>query len=330
MPELMYREALNQALAEEMERDHRVFIMGEEVGRYQGAFKVSQGLLDRFGSARVVDSPISELGFAGLGTGAAMVGLRPVIEMMTWNFAILAMDQIVNSAAKLRHMSGGQLRCPIVFRGPTGIGGRLSSQHSQSLEAQYAHFPGLKVVVPGTPKDAKGLLKSAIRDENPVLMFEHEKLYGVKGEVPEGEYLIPIGEAEVKREGTDVTLITWGRQIHLTLQAAEELAKNGISAEVVDLRTVRPLDEERILESVRKTNRAVLVEENWAMVGVGASVVDLIQQKAFDFLDAPVERVTQLPVSISYAANLEAAAEPSLARILEAVDKVLYRERQGA
>jgi pyruvate dehydrogenase E1 component beta subunit len=330
MPELMYREALNQALAEEMERDNRVFIMGEEVGRYQGAFKVSQGLLDRFGSARVVDSPISELGFTGLGTGAAMVGLRPVIEMMTWNFAILAMDQIVNSAAKLRHMSGGQLRCPIVFRGPTGIGGRLSSQHSQSLEAQYAHFPGLKVVVPGTPRDAKGLLKSAIRDENPVLMFEHEKLYATKGEVPEGEYLIPIGEAEVKREGTDVTLISWGRQILLTLQAAEELAKNGINAEVVDLRTVRPLDEERILESVRKTNRVVLVEENWAMVGVGASVVDLIQQKAFDFLDAPVERVTQLPVSISYAANLEAAAEPSMARILEAVDKVLYRERQGA
>ncbi len=330
MPELMYREALNQALAEEMERDHRVFIMGEEVGRYQGAFKVTQGLLDRFGSARVVDSPISELGFAGLGTGAAMVGLRPVIEMMTWNFAILAMDQIVNSAAKLRHMSGGQLRCPIVFRGPTGIGGRLSSQHSQSLEAQYAHFPGLKVVCPGTPKDAKGLLKSAIRDENPVLMFEHEKLYAVKGEVPEGEYLIPLGEAEVKREGKDVTLITWGRQIHLTLQAAEELAKNGVSAEVVDLRTIRPLDEERILESVRKTNRVVLVEENWAFVGVGASVVDLIQSKAFDYLDAPVERVTQLPVSISYAANLEAAAEPSMARILEAVDRVLYRERQGA
>ncbi len=330
MPELMYREALNQALAEEMERDHRIFIMGEEVGRYQGAFKVTQGLLDRFGSARVVDSPISELGFAGLGTGAAMVGLRPVIEMMTWNFAILAMDQIVNSAAKLRHMSGGQLRCPIVFRGPTGIGGRLSSQHSQSLEAQYAHFPGLKVVCPGTPKDAKGLLKSAIRDENPVLMFEHEKLYAVKGEVPEGEYVIPLGEAEVKREGKDVTLITWGRQIHLTLQAAEELAKNGVNAEVVDLRTIRPLDEERILESVRKTNRAVLVEENWAFVGVGASVVDLIQQKAFDFLDAPVERVTQLPVSISYAANLEAAAEPSMARILEAVDRVLYRERQGA
>jgi pyruvate dehydrogenase E1 component beta subunit len=325
MPELMYREALNQALAEELERDGRVFIMGEEVGRYQGAFKVTAGLLERFGSARVVDSPISELGFAGLGTGAAMVGLRPVIELMTWNFGILAMDQIVNNAAKLRHMSGGQLRCPIVFRGPTGIGGRLSSQHSQSLEAQYAHFPGLKVVVPGTPKDAKGLLKSAIRDENPVLMFEHEKLYSVKGEVPEGEYLIPIGEAQVKREGRDVTLITWGRQVHTSLAAAEALAKKGVEAEVLDLRTVRPLDEARILESVRKTNRVVLVEENWAFVGVGASVVDLIQHQAFDFLDAPVERVTQLPVSISYAANLEAAAEPSVPRILDAVNKVLYR-----
>lgn len=326
MPELMYREALNQALAEEMERDSRVFLMGEEVGRYNGAFKVSQGLLDRFGSARVVDSPISELGFAGLGTGAAMTGLRPVIEMMTWNFAILAMDQIVNNAAKLRHMSGGQLRCPIVFRGPTGIGGRLSSQHSQSLEAQYAHFPGLKVVCPGTPKDAKGLLKSAIRDENPVLIFEHEKLYAVKGEVPEGELLIPIGEAEVKREGTHVTLITWGRQIHTTLAAAEELAKEGIHAEVVDLRTVRPLDEQRILESVKKTNRVVIVEENWAFVGVGATVVDVIQSQAFDYLDAPVERVTQLPVSISYAANLEAAAEPTVARVIEATKKVLYRE----
>lgn len=326
MPELMYREALNQALAEEMERDSRVFLMGEEVGKYNGAFKVSQGLLDRFGSARVVDAPISELGFAGLGTGAAMVGLRPIIEMMTWNFAILAMDQIVNNAAKLRHMSGGQLRCPIVFRGPTGIGGRLSSQHSQSLEAQYAHFPGLKVIFPGTPKDAKGLLKSAIRDENPIIMFEHEKLYAVKGEVPDGEYVIPIGEAEVKREGHHVTLITWGRMIHFTLAAADELAKNGIEAEVVDLRSIRPLDEARILESVKKTNRAVLVEEAWDYCGVGASIVDLIQKHAFDFLDAPVERVTQLPVSISYAANLEAAAEPSVPRIVEAVNKVLYRE----
>jgi pyruvate dehydrogenase E1 component beta subunit len=326
MPELMYREALNQALAEEMERDSRVFLMGEEVGRYNGAFKVSQGLLDRFGSARVVDAPISELGFAGLGTGAAMVGLRPVIEMMTWNFAILAMDQIVNNAAKLRHMSGGQLRCPIVFRGPTGIGGRLSSQHSQSLEAQYAHFPGLKVVAPGTPRDAKGLLKSAIRDENPIMMFEHEKLYSVKGEVPEGEYTVPIGQADLKREGGHVSLITWGRQVHFALAAAEALARDGIEADVLDLLTLRPLDEARILETVKKTNRVVLVEENWAFVGIGASVVDLIQHQAFDFLDAPIERVTQLPVSISYAANLEAAAEPSVPRIVEAVNKVLYRK----
>ncbi len=325
MAELMYREALNQALAEEMERDARVFLMGEEVGRYNGAFKVSAGLLDRFGSARVVDAPISELGFAGLGTGAAMLGLRPVIEMMTWNFAILAMDQIVNNAAKLRHMSGGQMRCPIVFRGPTGIGGRLSSQHSQSLEAQYAHFPGLKVVAPGTPKDAKGILKSAIRDENPVMMFEHEKLYSVKGEVPDGEFVIPLGQADLKREGKDVTLITWGRQIHTTLAAAEELAKRGIEADVLDLISLVPLDEARVLESVQKTNRVVLVEENWSFVGVGASVVDLIQKEAFDFLDAPIERVTQLPVYISYAANLEAAAEPSVPRVVEAVNKVLYR-----
>jgi pyruvate dehydrogenase E1 component beta subunit len=326
MAELMYREALGQALAEEMERDGRVFLMGEEVGRYQGAFKVSQGLLDRFGSARVVDTPISELGFGGLGVGAAMVGLRPVIEMMTWNFAILAMDQIVNNAAKLRHMSGGQLRCPIVFRGPTGIGGRLSSQHSQALEANYAHFPGMKVVFPGTPKDAKGLLKAAIRDENPIIFFEHERLYAVKGEVPDGELVIPIGQAEVKRQGQHLTLITWGRMIHLCLSAAEALEKDGISAEVLDLRTLKPLDQEAILTSVRKTNRAVLVEEAWAFAGVGASVVDLIQREAFDELDAPVERVTQLEVSISYAANLEAAAEPSVERIREAVNKVLYRE----
>ena len=236
MAELAYRDALNQALAEEMERDPRVFLMGEEVARYDGAYKVSKGLLDRFGSARVVDAPISELGFGGLGVGAAMAGLRPIIEMMTWNFAILAMDQIVNSAAKVRHMSGGQLRCPIVFRGPNGAGGRLSSQHSQALEANYAHFPGLKVIAPGTPADAKGLLKSAIRDENPVIFMEAELLYGLKGEVPEGEYVIPIGKADVKRPGSDVTLITWSRMLTAqVLPAAEQLAQSGIDVEVVDL-----------------------------------------------------------------------------------------------
>lgn len=326
MPEILYREALNQALAEEMARDANVFLMGEEVGRYNGAFKVSQGLLDKFGSARVVDSPISELGFTGLGVGAAMVGLRPVVEMMTWNFAILAMDQIVNNAAKLRHMSGGQLRCPIVFRGPTGIGGRLSSQHSQSLEANYAHFPGLKVIAPGTPADAKGLLKAAIRDDNPVVMFEHEKLYSTKGDVPDGELVIPLGKADIKREGTDVTVVTWGRMVLFCLEAAALLEKEGISVEIVDLRTLRPLDEETMLASAKKTNRVVVVEEGWQFCGVGAQVVDILQRDAFDYLDAPVERVTQLNVNISYAANLEKAAEPNAEKIAAGVKKVLYRE----
>jgi len=324
--ELSYREALNQALAEEMERDGRVFLMGEEVARYNGAYKVSQGLLDRFGSARVVDAPISEAGFAGLGIGAAMTGLRPVIEMMTWNFAILALDQIMNNAAKIRHMSGGQLRCPIVIRGPSGAGGRLSSQHSQALEAQYAHVPGLKVVAAATPADAKGLLKSAIRDENPVMMFEAELLYGAKGEVPEGEHLVPIGKADIKRPGSQVTVLTWGRMLTAcVLPAAEALAKEGIDVEVVDLRSLRPLDEETILASVNKTNRAVIVEEAWPFASVGASLVDLIQSKAFDALDAPVTRVNGLDINMAYAANLERATSPSVERIVEAVHHVLYR-----
>ena len=326
MPELMYREALNQALDEEMARDANVFLIGEEVGRYNGAFKVSQGLLDKFGSARIIDAPISELGFAGLATGAAMVGLRPVVEMMTWNFAILAMDQIVNNAAKLRHMSGGQLRCPIVFRGPGGVGGRLSSQHSQSLEANYAHFPGLKVVAPATPADAKGLLKSAIRDENPVIFIEGERLYALKGEVPEGEYTIPLGKADVKREGTDVTLITWSRMYYHCEEAAKQLEAEGVSVEILDLRTLRPLDEEAILASVRKTNRAVICEEGWRLAGVGASVVDLIQEKAFDDLDAPVLRVTGLDINVSYATNLEVAQGPDAAKVVAAIKQVLYRE----
>ncbi len=324
MPEMMYREALNAALSEEMERDANVLLMGEEVGRYNGAFKVSLGLLDRFGSARVVDTPISELGFTGMGVGAAMVGLRPVIEMMTWNFAILAMDQIVNNAAKLRHMSGGQLRCPIVFRGPGGAGGRLSSQHSQSLESNYAHFPGLKVIAPATPKDAKGLLKAAIRDDNPVVMFEGERLYAVKGDVPEGEYVIPIGQAEVKRAGKDVTIITWSRMYYFCEQAAQELEAEGISAEIVDLRSLRPIDEEAILASVQKTNRAVVVEEGWPLAGIGAQIVDIIQSKAFDSLDAPVVRVTGLDVNMSYANNLENETQPDAAKIKAAVKKVLY------
>jgi len=324
--ELSYREALNQALAEEMSRDSRVFLIGEEVARYNGAYKVSQGLLDKFGSARVVDAPISELGFAGLGVGAAMVGLRPVVEMMTWNFAILAMDQIINNAAKIRHMSGGQIRCPIVVRGPGGAGGRLSSQHSQSLEAHYAHIPGLKVVAPGTPADAKGLLKASIRDDNPVCFFEAELLYNAKGEVPEGEHLVEIGKADIKRPGADVTLITWSRMLtSCVLPAAEALAQQGIDAEVLDLRSLRPLDEAAIIASVAKTNRVVIVEESWPHASVGTDVVDLIQREAFDALDAPVLRVTGLDINMAYAANLEAATQPSVERVVQAVNQVLYR-----
>jgi pyruvate dehydrogenase E1 component beta subunit len=326
MPEIAWREALNQALSEEMERDVNVFLMGEEVARYNGAYKVSQGLLDKFGSARVVDAPISELGFAGLGVGAAMVGLRPVIEMMTWNFAILAMDQIVNSAAKLRHMSGGQLRCPIVFRGPNGAGGRLSSQHSQSLEANYAHFPGLTVLAPSTPADAKGLLKAAIRDDNPVIFLEAELLYGIKGEVPAGEHVLPIGKADLKREGKDATIVTWSRMYYFAEQAARLLEQEGIQVDLLDLRTLKPLDEEAILASVRKTNRVVVVEEGWNFCGLGAQIADLLQLKAFDELDAPVERVTGLDVNRSYAAVLEKATEVSAERIVAAVKKVMYRE----
>ncbi|MGZ3445773.1 MAG: pyruvate dehydrogenase complex E1 component subunit beta [Myxococcaceae bacterium] len=326
MAEIAWREALNQALSEEMERDVNVFLMGEEVARYNGAYKVSQGLLDKFGSARVVDAPISELGFAGLGVGAAMVGLRPVIEMMTWNFAILAMDQIVNNAAKLRHMSGGQLRCPIVFRGPNGAGGRLSSQHSQSLEANYAIFPGLKILAPSTPADAKGLLKAVIRDDNPIIFLEAELLYGVKGEVPAGEHVLPIGKADLKREGSDATIITWARMYYLAEQAAQMLEQEGVHVDLIDLRTLKPLDEEAILASVRKTNRVVVVEEGWSFCGVGAQIADLIQSKAFDDLDAPVERVTGLDVNRSYAAVLEKATEVSAERIVAAVKKVMYRE----
>jgi pyruvate dehydrogenase E1 component beta subunit len=326
MAELAYRDALNQALAEEMARDSRVFLMGEEVARYNGAYKVSQGLLEKFGSARVVDSPISELGFGGLGVGAAMYGLRPVIEMMTWNFAILAMDQIVNSAAKLRHMSGGQLRCPIVFRGPGGAGGRLSSQHSQALEANYAHFPGLKVVAPATPADAKGLLKSAIRDENPVIFIEAEMLYGLRGEVPDGEHVVPIGLADIKRPGTDVTLITWSRMLtNCVLPAAEQLAQAGISAEVLDLRSLKPFDEAAIAASVAKTNRVVIVEEGWGYAGFGGHIADFIQRECFDSLDAPVLRVHGLDVNMAYAANLERAILPTPEKIVQAVNQVLYR-----
>jgi pyruvate dehydrogenase E1 component beta subunit len=324
MATLTYRDALNQALREEMQRDDRVFLMGEEVAEYDGAYKVSRGLLKEFGPKRVVDTPIAELGFAGIGVGAALVGLRPVIEMMTWNFALLAIDEIVNGAAKLRYMSGGQLGCPIVFRGPGGSALQLAAQHSQAFESWYAHVPGLKVIVPGTPADAKGLLKSAIRDENPIVFIEGEMLYNTKGEVPDGELLIPIGQAEVKRAGTDVTLVCHGKMVGIALKAAEQLAAENIAAEVLDLRTIRPLDQDAILGSVAKTNRCVVVEEGWPFAGVGAQVVDLIQREAFDALDAPVLRVTNADVPMPYNKQLEKAAKPDAGKVVEAAKRVLY------
>jgi pyruvate dehydrogenase E1 component beta subunit len=326
MAEITYREALNQALAEEMERDDSVFLMGEEVAEYDGAYKVSKGLLDRFGELRVVDTPISELGFAGLGVGAAMVGLRPVIEFMTFNFAVLALDQVINSAAKMLYMSGGQINIPMVFRGPTGAALQLSAQHSQAFEAWYAHSPGIKVVTPGTPADAKGLLKAAIRDDDPVVFMEGELLYNVRGEVPEGEHLVPLGSADVKREGTDVSIITHGKMVHLCLQAAAKLEQEGVQAEVLDLRSIRPLDTQAILASVRKTNRALYVEEGWPFGGIGAQVAAMIQEEAFDDLDAPVLRVSQADVPMPYAKNLEQLAKPSVKQVLDACNRVLYRD----
>jgi pyruvate dehydrogenase E1 component beta subunit len=321
---LTYRDALNEALREEMALDDRVFLMGEEVAEYDGAYKVSRGLLKEFGPLRVVDTPIAELGFAGIGVGAAMVGLRPVIEFMTWNFALLAIDQIVNSAAKMRYMSGGQVGCPIVFRGPGGAALQLAAQHSQSFESWYAHIPGLKVLTPGTPADAKGLLKSAIRDDDPVVFIEGEMLYNVKGEVPEGEHIVPIGKAEVKRAGSDVTLVCHSKTVTVALKAADQLAAEGINAEVVDLRTIRPLDTETVLNSVGRTHRCVVVEEGWSFAGVGAQVVDEIQRHAFDELDAPVLRVTGADVPMPYNKQLERAAKADPAKVIAAVKRVLY------
>jgi len=321
---LTYRDALNQALREEMQRDDRVFLMGEEVAEYDGAYKVSRGLLKEFGPRRIVDTPIAELGFAGIGVGAAMVGLRPVIEMMTWNFALLAIDQIVNAAAKMRYMSGGQFSVPIVFRGPSGAALQLGAQHSQAFESWYAHIPGLKVVAPATAADAKGLLKSSIRDDDPVIFLEGEMLYNLKGEVPEGEHVVPIGKAEVKRAGSDVTLICHSKTVSVALRAADQLAELGVNAEVIDLRTIRPLDTETILNSVTRTNRCVVAEEGWPFAGVGAQVVDLIQREAFDALDAPVLRVTGADVPMPYNKHLEKAAKADVGKMVEAAKKVLY------
>ena len=326
MPEITYREALNQALAEEMERDDSVFLMGEEVAEYDGAYKVSKGLLDRFGDLRVVDTPISELGFAGLGVGAAMVGLRPIIEFMTFNFSILALDQVLHSAAKMLYMSGGQINIPMVFRGPTGAALQLAAQHSQAVETWYVHAPGIKVVTPATPADAKGLLKAAIRDDDPVVVMEGELLYNLRGEVPEGDHMVPLGLADLKREGGDVSIITHGKMVHMALQAATRLEKEGIEADVLDLRSLRPLDVEAILASVRKTNRAVYLEEGWPYAGIGAQIAATIQEEAFDDLDAPVLRVTQADVPMPYAKNLEQLAKPNVQRVVDACRRVLYRK----
>jgi pyruvate dehydrogenase E1 component beta subunit len=324
---LRFREALREAMIEEMDRDETVFLMGEEVAHYQGAYKVSEGMLDRFGPKRVIDTPISEGGFAGIGIGAAMVGLRPIIEFMTWNFSAVAFDQILNNAAKLRQMSGGQFDCPIVFRGPNASARQVGSQHSHAMEHFYVHVPGLKVVAPAFPADAKGMLKSAIRDDNPVLVMESETLYSVRGEVPEGEVLIPLGKAQVVRPGTDVTLVAYSRVTHVTLDAAAQLANAGISAEVIDLRSLRPLDEDTIVASVERTHRLVVVHEGWPYGGIGAEISDRVQRLAFDALDAPIARVTTLDVPMPYNAALEQACLPQVDRIVSTVQRVMAHGR---
>jgi pyruvate dehydrogenase E1 component beta subunit len=332
MPEpriLTFREALREAMVEEMERDESIFLMGEEVGHYNGAYKVSEGMLERFGEKRVIDTPIAETGFAGVGIGAAMAGLRPIIEFMTWNFSLTAADQLINNAAKLRYMANGQFTLPIVFRGPGGAAHALAAQHSQALESLYAHVPGLKVVVPSTPADGKGLLKSAIRDDNPVVFIESEVMYALKGEVPAGEHVVPLGVAEVKRPGRDVTIVTWSKMVHTSLRAAEALAEDGVEAEIVDLRTIRPLDAGTVLDSVRRTHRCVVVQEGWPFAGVAAEVITLVAREAFDELDAPPERVTNLDVPMPYARNLEEIVLPSPARVVEAVRRLLGVERVG-
>lgn len=322
--EIALRDALNEAMTEEMRRDETVFLMGEEVAQYNGAYKVSKGMLDEFGAKRVIDTPIAELGFAGIGVGAAMNGLRPIVEFMTWNFAILAFDQIVNNAAKTLSQSAGNFKCPIVFRGPSGAAGQLAQQHSQTFESWMANVPGLKVVSCIDPADAKGLLKSAIRDDDPICMMESELLYGHKGLVPEGEYLTPIGVAAVRREGTDVTIVSFNKMVLTALEAADELAKEGISAEVIDLRTIRPLDHETLVKSVKKTNRLVVVDESWPFAGVSAEIAYEIQKYAFDYLDAPVTRVNAADTSLPYAPTLVEAYMPNATKVIKAVKEVMY------
>lgn len=325
---IAFREALREAMSEEMRRDDRVFLMGEEVAEYNGAYKVSQGMLDEFGAKRVIDTPISELGFAAVGVGAAQKGLRPIVEFMTWNFAVLAMDQILNTASKMLAMSGGQVSCPIVFRGPNGSAGQLGAQHSTAFESYYANIPGLKVVSPSNGYDAKGLMKQAIRfEEDPVMFMESEVMYGDKSEVPDEEYYIPLGVADVKKQGRDVTIVSWNKMIKVALGAASELEKEGISAEVIDLRTIRPLDWMTVLESVKKTNRLVIVEEQWPMCGVSAELAYRIQKEGFDYLDAPVRRITAADAPLHYAPNLVAAALPDVPRTVTLVKDVMYAKK---
>lgn len=323
---IQFRQAIAEAMSEEMRREEKVFLLGEEVAEYNGAYKASQGMLAEFGAKRVVDTPIAELGFAGIATGAAMNGLRPIVGFMTFNFSLVAIDQIINSAAKMMQMSNGQFPMPMVFRGPSASAGQLGAQHSQAFESWYANCPGLKVICPSNPYDAKGLLKAAIRDNDPIIFMESEQMYGDKGEVPEGEYIIPIGVADVKREGTDVTLVSFGKIMKLVLEAADKLAEEGISAEVIDLRTVRPIDYDTVLNSVKKTNRMVIIEEAWPMASLSSEIAFNVQRDAFDFLDAPVKRVCTADVPMAYAPNLVEEFMPKLSKIIEEVKSVMYRK----
>ena len=327
MREIQFREALREAMVEEMRKDDTIYLMGEEVAEYNGAYKVSQGMLEEFGEKRVIDTPIAELGFTAIAVGAAQNGLRPIVEFMTWNFAVLPLDQILNTASKMLAMSGGQVGCPIVFRGPNGSAGQLGAQHSTAFESLYANIPGLKVVSVSNPYDAKGLLKSAIRDNDPVIFMESEVMYGEKGDVPEGEYLLPIGKAFVKREGKDVTIVSFNKMMKVALGAAEELAKEGIEAEVIDLATIRPLDWITILHSVRKTNRLVIVEEQWPFASVSSEITYRIQKEGFDYLDAPIRRITSADAPMHYAPNLVSAYLPDIPRTVKLAKEVMYLKR---
>ena len=326
MREIQFREALREAMSEEMRRDPNVFLMGEEVAEYNGAYKVSQGMLDEFGAKRVIDTPIAELGFAGVAVGASTNGLRPIVEFMTFNFSLVAIDTVINAAAKMLSMSGGQYNCPIVFRGPTGNAGQLGAQHSQNFENWFANTPGLKVVVPFTPYDAKGLLKTAIRDNDPVIFMESEVMYGDKGEVPTEEYLIPIGKADVKRGGTDVTIVSFGKIMKVALAAAAEMEKENISCEVIDLRSVRPIDYATIVESVKKTNRLVIVEEAWPLSSIATEITYHVQKHAFDYLDAPIQRVNSFDAPLPYAPTLIEAILPNVSKTVKAIKAVMYRD----